>query len=215
MSQNPAWWTFPFKPIRVDSGIFDRIDCSLYTAELKYDGWRAVLIAGPRGPELWTREKRKIEIPDSLSEAVRALKLPEGTVLDGEIWNPEKRGGWNHAKGSDCKLTFWDVVKIGSSDLRQRPIEERREALRSVIQTTEEISIVEVMSASKSVHDAALESAVSIRGSSRSGFVHGVVLKKSGSPRRDSNVRCVEHADWLKIVFDMESAFNIRQTTHS
>ena len=107
MEATPSWWTFPFKPVRVDPGVFDRLDCSLYTAELKFDGWRAVLIAGPSEAELWTREKRRIEIPDSLRSDLDKLRLPTGTVLDGEIWNPEKRGGWKHSKGSECRLTLY------------------------------------------------------------------------------------------------------------
>jgi ATP-dependent DNA ligase len=202
MEATPSWWTFPFKPVRVDPGVFDRLDCSLYTAELKFDGWRAVLIAGPSEAELWTREKRRIEIPDSLRSDLDKLRLPTGTVLDGEIWNPEKRGGWKHSKGSECRLTLWDAIRVGTADMRPKPIEARREALRGLIGAgTDAISCVEVLPASRKIHDESLSEAVRVRGSSRSGFVHGLVLKRVGSPRRDNNIRCVEHPDWLKIVY--------------
>jgi ATP-dependent DNA ligase len=191
--------------VRVDPGIFDRIDCSLYTAEFKYDGWRAVLIAGPSGAELWTREKRRIEVPESLSGAIRSLGLPEGTVLDGEIWNPGKRGGWKHSRGSECRLTLWDAIRVGTVDVRRDPIEERRDILRRLLKGgNEAIGAVKVMPASRAVHDEALAEATRVRGASRSGFIHGVVLKRNGSPRRDSNVRSTEHPDWLKIVFSTE-----------
>jgi ATP-dependent DNA ligase len=204
METVPSWWSFPFKPVKVDPGVFERLDCSLYTAELKFDGWRAMLIAGPSGTELWSREKRKIEVPDSLKEELERLSLPRGTVLDGEIWNPEKRGGWKHSKGSECRLTLWDAVRVGTVDMRPRPIEIRREALRGLIGAgTDAIGCVEVLPASRESHEEALKEAVKVRGSSRSGFVHGIVLKRAGSPRRDSNARCVEHPDWLKIVFDL------------
>ena len=36
----------------------------------------------------------------------------------------------------------------------------------------------------------------------RSGFIHGVVLKRRGSIRRDHPNRSAEHPDWLKVVFD-------------
>lgn len=45
-------------------------------------------------------------------------------------------------------------------------------------------------------------SAVRKENQSRSGFVHGVVLKLKGSPRRDHATRSREHSDWLKVVFD-------------
>lgn len=198
----PTWWTYPFKPVRVDPGMFDRLDCSNYTMELKYDGWRAIVIAGRNGTSLWTRERKPIQISKALEEELRSLGLPEGTVLDGEIWNPNKRGGWKDSEAGECKLTMWDAIRVGSTDMRSEPIEGRRQALTILLGGgRDNIKAVRVLEASRKIHDEALKEALEVRGASRSGFVHGVVLKRNGSPRRDSNIRSVEHPDWLKMVF--------------
>lgn len=199
---NPVWWTYPFKPVRVDPGIFDRIDCSQYTAEVKLDGWRSLLIVSERKTELWTRQKSLIRIPDELSQSINSLSLPVGTVLDGEIWNPKKRGGWENCESLGCRVAFWDVLRVGNKDVRQKPIEERREILRSLFQPNDLLSIVEPKEASRNIFEESLQLAREIRGQARSGFIHGLVLKRTKSPRRDNNIRCVEHPDWLKIVFD-------------
>ncbi len=206
------WWIYPFKPVPVDAGILDRIDRSRYTMEPKMDGWRAWLIVQNGRAELWTRQKNKIEVPANLKAEIADLKLPEGTVLDGEIWNPEKRGGWKHSNGVDCRLSFWDAVRVGGRDIGQEPIETRREAMRSVIGVgTPSIEIVRVLPAERAALDEIRAEAMAAQAvtKSKSGFVHGVVLKRNTSPRRDSAMRSVEHADWMKIVMDRELERNI------
>jgi len=61
------------------------------------------------------------------------MKLPVGTVLDGEIWSLKKRGGWETKNDTDCCVTFWDCIYSGTNPLVSAPIEERREALRSLL----------------------------------------------------------------------------------
>ncbi len=199
----PAWWMFPFKPVRVQDSIFEKIPESGYVMEKKYDGWRALAISGPHGVTLWTREKTRIEMPDNLREQVESLKLPEGTVLDGEIWNPSKRGSWRHARGIKCMLTFWDVVRSGTRDVSGLKLEDRRAEMEALLGAgTDDVRTVRWLPATRAAYDEVRREAESFREehSARSGFVHGVVLKRRGSPRRDHAVRCVEHADWLKIV---------------
>jgi len=197
-----SWWMYPMKPARVTEAVLSSINPSDYLMEKKYDGWRAILIVSHGIPELWTRERRRIEMPTNLDNQLRSLKLPEGTVLDGEIWNPEKRGGWKHAKGVECQITFWDAIRKGNQDLSRNPLEERKERLRNLVSPTDCVKIVEDFPATVKSIAAARAEAISARGNARSGFVHGVVIKRRESPRRDHATKSHEHSDWMKVVFD-------------
>lgn len=202
---SPLWWKYPFKPVRVTESVFGTIDTSAYVMERKYDGFRAVLIVGRGRCELWTREQRRIEMPDNLASQVASLGLPDGTVLDGEIWTPTKRGSWRHNRSVVCQLTFWDAIWAGRSDLSRAPLEERTAALRGLVDgKATDVAVVEQLPASLEGYRRIVEEAEAFRASSesRSGFVHGAVLKRRGSPRRDHSTRCVEHPDWLKLVIE-------------
>ncbi len=200
-----TWWSYPFKPVRVRESIFESLVREEWILEKKYDGFRAIAIVGPDGVSLWTRDRVRIAMPDNLREQVASLDLPSGTVLDGEIWTPTKRGSWRHHREVKCSLTLWDAVRTGSVDLSKSPVEERRRALKALIgKGTDEVGIVEWLPASAESYAEVRKEAESFRVQerSRSGFVHGAVLKRLGSPRRDHAVRCVEHPDWLKLVVD-------------
>jgi len=173
-------------------------------SSVSFDGWRALLIIGSTAT-LWTREKTRIEMPDNLREQIESLRLPEGTVLDGEIWNPTKRGSWRHNKSVKCMLTFWDAIKAGRKDVSGLPLEQRRAEMETVLGAgTDDVKTVQWLPATKEAYAEVRREAESFReqAQSRSGFIHGAVLKRRGSPRRDNVVRCVEHADWLKLVLD-------------
>jgi ATP-dependent DNA ligase len=173
-------------------------------SSVNFDGHRAIVIADSN-TQLWTREKRRIDLPDNLAQQLRELNLPRGTVLDGEIWNPAKRGGWKQTRDASCRLTLWDAIQTGTTNLSQQPIEKRREALHALMRPEcPHIRAVEVQEATLENCQLAYLQATQMRESmeSRSGFIHGVVLKRNGSPRRDHACRSTEHPDWLKIVFD-------------
>lgn len=196
------WWKFPFKPVRVTESVFTTLDTSKYVMERKYDGFRAIVIAG-RATELWTREQKRIEMPDNLATQLRDLRLPEGTVLDGEIWTPTKRGSWRHNRSVQCKLTLWDSIRVGYRDVSQAPLEERTDLLRGLVTgRVQDVATVEQLPATLEGYRRLVDEAEKFRASSlsRSGFVHGAVLKRRGSPRRDHSTRSVEHPDWLKLV---------------
>lgn len=200
-----TWWTYPFKPVRVKDSIFEAIDPGEYVLEKKFDGFRAIAIAGPEGVSLWTRERTHIAMPDNLKEQIEELSLPEGTVLDGEIWTPVKRGSWRHNRSVPCCLTFWDAIRSGRTDLSAQPLEERRRALRNMVgRGTKDVGTTEWLPATMESFAQVRTEAMTFRSQekSRSGFIHGAVLKRLGSPRRDHALRSVEHADWLKIVVE-------------
>ena len=202
----PKLWKYPFKPIRATWAVFQTVNPQNYFMEKKYDGWRAIVQVAAEGVTLWTRDKVLITMPDNLGKQLAALEMPEGTLLDGEIWNMDKRGKWRHNKAVVCALTLWDAIKVGPQDLSNEPIEARRQQLEKLLEgkNVPDIKTTEILPADEKLAREIDAEARSFRDSSqaRSGFIHGVVLKRRGSPRRDHAVRCVEHADWLKVVFD-------------
>ena len=192
---------FPMKPVRVQESIFGILDKSKYQMERKFDGHRALLIVDGR-PRLWTRGHQLIEMPFNIEEQLKSIDFPDGTVLDGEIWNPDARGSWVSNRRVKCQLTFWDVIKLRQNDVGQKPLEERQTILDNLIAG----KCPDVMSIKRELPDVHLlknirAEAAQVHRNARSGFVHGVVLKRKASPRRDHSTRCVEHADWLKVVF--------------
>jgi len=200
----PFWWKYPMKPVRASSAVLKTVDTSKYVMEKKYDGWRAIVIVN-RGATLWTREKRKIDLPDNLREQFAVMGIPDGTILDGEIWNPTKRGAWRHNHSVVCNLTLWDAIRLDHKDLSNEPLEARRAKLESLFvgKSVPDIQMTELLVPSLELVTEIEQEAQSFRESTqaRSGFIHGVVLKRKGSPRRDHVTRSVEHVDWIKIVF--------------
>jgi len=197
-------WTYPMKPVRVSESILKKIKLDDYVLEEKYDGHRAILISGERGVKLFTRMKTEIQIPDNLKQQLDVLKIPEGIVLDGEIWTPSKRGSWAQNKNIICSLTFWDVINYEGNPVGKKSLEERRAILEKVIGNgMENIGLVVQKPVTIECVEETRKKAMGHRvdSQSRSGFIHGVVLKRKGSPRRDNPGRSVEHVDWMKIVY--------------
>ena len=192
------------KPISASWSIFSILKSDKYWMEAKYDGWRAI-VQVDHGVSLWTRDKRPIAMPNNLVQQLESLDMPDGTLLDGEIWNMNKRGAWRHDKTAVCALTLWDTVRFDNKDLSREPIETRRKKLEELLQdkNTHDIKTTEILPVDENLARKLDEEAPSFRESSqaRSGFIHGVVIKRRGSPRRDHVTRCVEHADWIKVVF--------------
>lgn len=198
------WWQYPFKPVRVTDEVFSSVvSAESHVMERKYDGFRAILIV-ESGYSLWTRDRRRLDVPLNLREQIESLALPRGTVLDGEIWNVDKRGSWRHDLREHCCLTFWDAVRIGGRSMSSDPLEVRKGALDALVAgRCPEVGVVEHLPADRGLLAEIRRDAEEhrTRTKSRSGYVHGVVLKRKGSPRRDHATRCVEHPDWAKIVF--------------
>jgi DNA ligase-1 len=57
-------------------------------AQPKLDGMRCIAVVGDDGEvTLWTREQKPIVAVPRISDYIKTLKLPAGTVLDGELYN--------------------------------------------------------------------------------------------------------------------------------
>jgi ATP-dependent DNA ligase len=198
------WWRYPQKPVRVNESIFEEINPDEYTLERKFDGHRLILIREENSIKFYTREKRIIEIPTNLLNQLQYLNIPKGTVLDGEIWTPTKRGSWRHNRDVVCSATFWDTMRFGYKNISNLPLSERRKFLLEVIPDgLPDLSFVlqEEVSLSKCLEIKKEAGKHKESTNAKSGFIHGVVLKRLDSPRRDNAVRSVEHPDWLKIIF--------------
>lgn len=199
-----GFWIFPFKPMKINDSLLGSLKLDDYVLEKKYDGYRALLIVEEAGFKLFTRQKVELPIPNNLRPQIESLKLPTGTVLDGELWTPSSRGSWTHDRNVVCSLTFWDVIAFDGKSVGSNTLEERRAVLENLLGAgTENVGLVVQEPVTKErieeIRKEAMEHRVASQ--SRSGFVHGVVLKRKGSPRRDNPNRSVEHADWMKLVY--------------
>ncbi len=164
-----------------------------WSMEPKLDGWR--LLAGLLdGVVMWTRQGNHVTQVPYIRDAI-AAHFPTGTILDGEIvdlrsgserqWNRTQsilgktKGGYEHTPtAQDPPLTYvlFDVLCLGSSDVRNRPLADRRALLQEHCAGIEQSSdgqllLVPVQQPS----DAGLKALVD------HGF-EGVVVKRIDSP---------------------------------
>lgn len=124
--------------------------------EWKWDGIRAQVIRREGVVMLWSRgEERVHEMFPEITEA--ADSLPEGTVLDGEIttWDRERVGSFTslqHRLGRKavsasvrekypCVFIAYDLLECAGKDMRETPLETRREMLDAVISEWEKSEI--------------------------------------------------------------------------
>jgi ATP-dependent DNA ligase len=185
------------KPLQVTDKVFSTLDMNKYILEPVYDGHRSLLIVTTNGAMLVTSENRPITIPNSIRSIIEALELSEGTVLDGEIWN-------------ETSLTFWDCIRNGYDDLSSKPLTERRHVLEAICTKHPDVLIPQHDSVPEILtHYQKLAEQYKAAAQWRSGYVsgnnipmiHGVIIKRKASPRRDRAIKSYEHADWLKIKF--------------
>ena len=119
--------------------------------EWKWDGIRGQLIHRSGGCSLWSRGEDLIN--EAFPELINlAETLPQGTVLDGEvlIWQAEApapepfatlqrrlgRKAPSRALQKQCPAAFmaYDLLELEGCDLRQAPLQERREQLETLVQ---------------------------------------------------------------------------------
>jgi len=189
------------KPMKVDEDIFKRVNCDDYIMEKKYDGYR-VIIQKDITIKLFSRHKNRFDIPTNLIDQLNSMQIPNGTVFDGEIWNLNKRGSWNYSKEDECKITLWDTMIWNHKDVTHETIEKRYGYLSGLTSDCGSINVISRHEVNPTVFNQIKKDAYEHRklNDNRSGFIHGVVLKKKESMRRDDPKRTKEHPDWLKIV---------------
>ena len=127
------------RPMLVTSGPL-RPDNDRYAFEVKWDGFRAMVEAGPSGTTIWSRNGHDMtgRYPElqSLADAVTT-----SVVLDGEIVCLDDKGSpdfaalWFRSRGSltppVCFMAF-DVLNVGRNDVIDEPYRERRRILEEL-----------------------------------------------------------------------------------
>jgi DNA ligase 1 len=173
-----------------------------WLVEWKWDGIRAQLIHREGRVFLWSRGEELIteRFPEI---AAAALRLPPGTVLDGEIVafadgkprpfaDLQQRIGRQRrvrevAEGVPVIFLAYDVLEDSRQDIRGRPLRERRLRLVDVVAGS-------VLRVSQDVPGASWPQLADLRRDSRARGVEGLMLKRWTSPYRPGRRR----GDWWK-----------------
>jgi ATP-dependent DNA ligase len=116
--------------------------------EPKWDGYRLVVVRGPGGTRLWSKQGRDLtdRFPDVAAAAL--AQVPPGTVLDGEVvvWNGERLdfGLLQRrmvtapsrlaalAVAHPASYVAFDLLAAGGEDQRRRPLRSRRSTLEEL-----------------------------------------------------------------------------------
>jgi DNA ligase-1 len=162
-------------------------ELSAWQVEWKYDGMRAQLVCRQGGNWLWSRGEDLIS--DRFPE-LSSIRLPEGTVIDGEIliWQAgdspspfadlQKRIGRKTLSARmlaelPAALVAYDLLELDGVDLRTLPQCERRTLLEKLV---EQISVPQLR-ISPLVEAGSWEQLAEIREESRMRGVEGMMLK--------------------------------------
>jgi DNA ligase 1 len=177
-----------------------------WQAEWKWDGIRAQLLRRQGRVFLWSRgEELVTDRYPELAEA--AARLPDGTVLDGEIlpWKDgqvmpfaqlqrrigRKTLGKKLLAEIPVVLVVYDLVEDRGEDIRTQPLRERRRRLTELLAPLEAEGrlLLSPVVAARSWDELAR-----LRQESRQRRVEGLMLKRLDSPYRVGRVR----GDWWK-----------------
>ncbi len=181
-----------------------------WSAEWKWDGIRAQLVRRSKSVYLWSRGEELVtarypEIRDA------GQKLPEGTVLDGEILpfrngQPlgfaalQKRIGLKTASKrilAEVPVIFmaYDLIEAEGNDLRSLPWQNRREQLEHLLLPSSQGGTLQVSARVEAANWDELDTA---RRLSREHGVEGLMLKRRISPYGTGRAR----GDWWKWKID-------------
>jgi len=175
-----------------------------WLVEWKYDGIRAQLVRRAGKSWLWSRGEDLIteRFPEI---AERARRLPDGTVLDGEIlvWRDDApqpfallqkrvtRKSVTPAVLQQAPAVFlaYDVLEAGAVDLRERQQRERRAVLEALAATSD-------LMVSPQVEGESWEQLALLREQSRARGVEGMMLKHLDSTYRIGRTKDVAGHWW-------------------
>ena len=178
-----------------------------WIAEWKWDGIRAQLVCRGGSVRLWSRGEELIthRFPEI---AAAATRLPDGTVLDGEVLafrddRPlpfsalQQRIGRQKqvaqmARAVPVVFMAYDILENRGLDIRASPLDERRGLLEAYVTGPGVLRASEIINASTWVELATL------RSDSRALGVEGLMLKRRSSPYGVGRRR----GDWWKWKID-------------
>jgi bifunctional non-homologous end joining protein LigD len=158
--------------------------------EVKYDGYRALSALSNGRLAMWTRNG--LDLAGRFPRVARALSrvVVGDAVLDGEVCVLDPEGVprfelIQQGRTDDAVLFAFDLLRLDGEDLRGRPLEQRRDLLRSVLSNAPpELRLAEEVAGDVS---AALEQM-------RERGLEGLILKARGSPYEKGRSRL-----WLKL----------------
>jgi bifunctional non-homologous end joining protein LigD len=157
--------------------------------EMKHDGYRLLARKDADRITLWTRYGT--DFTDRLrgiAEAVRALPA-DSALIEGEavVFRPDGHSDFAALRtrpgGEQASFVAFDLLSLEGDDLRQRPLEERREALAQLVADVDDIQFsIAVAAEGALVFDYA-----------RKFGLEGIVSKRLGSRYTSGTSR-----NWLK-----------------
>jgi bifunctional non-homologous end joining protein LigD len=157
--------------------------------EIKHYGFRVLALNDGERLKVWSR--RGADFTDrfaKMAEAVGGLHCAEA-LIDGEavVLRADGRSDF-HALlttegGAEASLVAFDLLRLDGDDMRERPIEARREALARLVSSAEGIVFNEAL---------AVDGAVVFKKACDLGL-EGIVSKRAGSRYRSGRSRT-----WLK-----------------
>jgi DNA ligase-1 len=177
-----------------------------WQAEWKWDGIRGQIVK--RNGELFIWSRGEELVTDQFPE-LHFLKdeLEDGTVLDGEILSVKEgsvqvfsilqqrlnRKTINKAQLNDAPIGFYiyDLIEIGTADIRNKPMVERRALLEQVVAKlqTKDVAVLSPVISFEN-----WEALAEIRQHSRDMNSEGIMLKRLDSPYHSGRKR----GDWWK-----------------
>jgi bifunctional non-homologous end joining protein LigD len=159
-------------------------------AEVKYDGYRALAAISNGRVGMWTRNSLDLTVRfPRVAQALSRLVVGDA-VIDGEVCVVDAQGVprfelIQQGRTDEAVLFAFDLLRLDGEDLRRRPLEERRDLLRSLLSNPPPgVRIAEEMPGEVG---AALEQ-VRERG------LEGLILKARGSVYEKGRSR-----EWLKL----------------
>jgi ATP-dependent DNA ligase len=186
---------------------------SAWQVEWKWDGIRAQLIRRAGAVHLWSRGEELIthRFPEI---AAAASRLPDGTVLDGEVLafrddrplpfsSLQQRIGRQKqvaqlARAVPVVFMAYDILERAGDDVRARPLSERRAMLESLLGESGAERTPGVLRASPTIAARTWDELATLRGGSRARGVEGMMIKRLDSAYGVGRKR----ADWWKWKID-------------
>jgi len=170
--------------------LVDEKPAGKWYAEVKYDGYRALCALSNRRVAMWTRNA--LDLSERFPRIARALSqvVVGDAVLDGEACVLDAQGVprfelIQQGRADDAVLFVFDLLRLDGEDLRQKPLEQRRDLLRSVLSNAPpELRLAEEV-------PGPIEDAL---GQVRERGLEGLILKARGSVYEKGRSR-----EWLKL----------------
>lgn len=190
----------------VDVAVEQLGDVDEWLLEWKWDGIRLQIIRRRDEVALWSRGEERLDgrFPEI---EMAAQALPQDAVIDGELlaWDEgdaplpfsalqtriqRLRPGAKHLAAAPARVLAYDLLELDGEDLRESPLEIRRQRLRDLLGATADPRLM----LSPGIHVGTWDEAAALRETSRDRGVEGLMLKRLASPYRSGRRR----GDWWK-----------------